>query len=410
MAITQTSTYTYDRRIQYKADYIRSGRRRRIYDQFATPISEDSPAARAAERMSMRKLSQGGTIRLNYLADMNIGTTSLSEVTDITPQVLADNVIDVTSDMYGEALQISQKALIENYTGLGQEYVFKIGLNAMESIDNLALNAALNGNLVDRYVARASMDAGTTTHNATNDDFWYIQGRLQGFNVPQLQDDSIGPAWMCLTDPYVVHDVVTTADIVNVAQYQKGAMLLNHELGKLGPFRIISTGFSKIFLGVGLANDTDIDTTLSSAATALDTTIVVASGTSIAANQWLNITEAKETGSTFYPHNERVKVSSVSGTTVTITGAGDNGGLRFDHASGATVDRDDSVHTMLFGSPASLVKVWAPSIGQYGDIVAKQQGLANQWDSLAWKFWGGYGRAAEKLLYRKECTVLEETV
>lgn len=407
MAVTQTSTLPDARRIQFKSDYIRSGRRRRIYDQFATPISESSKVAAEAESMAM--LSQGGTIRLNYLSDMQIGTTSLSQVQDITPQTLRNATIDVTVDMYGEAIQTSLKMMIENYTGLGQEQVFKVGLNAMESIDNLALNAGLNGALFERTTTRAATDAGTTTHNATNDIFWYIQARLQSFNVPMIEDEAVGGAWLCMSNPYVVHDIVTTADIVNVAQYQKGAMILNHELGKLGMFRIISSGFSKIFYGAGIAHTTDVDTTLASAANALSTTIVVTINTNIAAGQWLNIIAAKESGSTFYPHNERVKVSSVSGTTITIVGEGDNGGLRFDHAALEVVNHDDSVHTMLFGTRGSLVKVWAPSIGQYGDVVLKKQGLANQWDSISWLHWGGYGRTAEKYMYRWEGSVLEES-
>jgi N4-gp56 family major capsid protein len=407
MPVTQTSTLPDARRIQFKSDYIRSGRRRRIYDQFATPISESSKVAAEAESMAM--LSQGGTIRLNYLSDMQVGTVKLSQVQDITPQTLRDATIDVTVDMYGEAIQTSLKMMIENYTGLGQEQVFKVGLNAMESIDNLALETALNGALFDRTTTRAATDAGTTTHNATNDIFWYIQARLQSFNVPMIEDEAIGGAWICMANPFVVHDVVTTADIVNVAQYQKGAMIMNHELGKLGMFRIISSGFSKIFYGAGDAHTTDVDTTLASAANALSTTIVVTINTNIAAGQWLNIIEAKESSSTFYPHNERVKVSSVSGTTITIVGEGDNGGLRFDHAALAVVNHDDSVHTMLFGTRGSLVKVWAPSIGQYGDVVLKKQGLANQWDSIAWLHWGGYGRTAEKYLYRWEGSVLEES-
>lgn len=410
MAVTQTSTSTLSnaRRIQYKSDYIRSGRRRRIYDQFAIPISEGSKVAAEAESMS--QLSQGGTIRLNYLSDMQIGTTALSEVTDITPQTLADATIDVTTNWYGEAIQTSQKMLIENYTGLGQEQIFKVGLNAMESIDNLALYAGLNGALIDRTAStRGAVDAGTTTHNATNDIFWYIQARLQGFNCPQINDEAVGGAWLCLTDPFVVHDVVTTADIVNVAQYQKGAMILNHELGKLGMFRIISTGFSKIFYGAGIAHTTDVDTTLSTATNALATTFVPGATTSMAAGQWLNIIAAQESSTTFYPHNERVKVSSHSGGTVTVVGEGDNGGMRFPHSAGAVINHNDSVHTMLFGTRGSLVKVWAPSIGQYGELVFKQQGLANQWDSAAWKYWGGYGRTAEKYLYRWEGSVLEES-
>jgi len=407
MAVTQTSTLSNARRIQYKPDYIRSGRRGRVYDQFATPISKDSPASAGAEAMA--QLSQGGTVRVNYLSDMQIGTTSLSETSDIVPQTLVDAVIDVTVDMYGEAIQSSEKMLIENYTNLGREHIFKVGMNAMESIDNLSLEAGLQGSLLQRVAAsRVLTDAGTAGHRLLDDTVWWLTARLAGFNVPQLMDPSIGGAWMALTDAFCIHDVSTAGDLVNVAQYQKGAILLNQELGKLGQFRFISTGKSKIFYGAGAENGTDVDTTLDGAVTALATTIVVAANTNMAVGMWLNITEAKETGNTFYPHNERVKIAAVSGTTITVTGQGDNGGLRFAHASGATVDQDDSVHTCLFGFPGSLVKVWAPSIGQYGDIVIKQQGLANTWDSIAWKHWGGTGRTAEKLLYRWEGSVEEE--
>jgi len=174
-------------------------------------------------------------------------------------------------------------------------------------------------------------------------------------------------------------------------------------------FRILASGYAKTFYGAGAANSTDVDTTLSSAASRLDKTIVVASADNIAAGQWLNIITAKESSSTFYPENERVKVASVSGTTISIVGEGENGGLRNAHASGAIVNHDDSVHVILFGGPQSLVKVYAPVIGEYGTMVGpKKQGLAEQWDSLAWKWYGGFGRISENWLYRAEVSVSEE--
>ena len=96
----------------------------------AQPISETSGAAGAAQ--SMADLCQGGTVRLTYLSDMAIGTTPLSEVEDIVPQVLDDAVKDVLVDMYGDGIQTSQKALIEHFTNYDSRSPRADGLNMME--------------------------------------------------------------------------------------------------------------------------------------------------------------------------------------------------------------------------------------------------------------------------------------
>jgi hypothetical protein len=139
-------------------------------------------------------------------------------------------------------------------------------------------------------------------------------------------------------------------------------------------------------------------------------TIAVGSTTNLAVGAWLNILDGVESSDTFYPGNERVKVISGSSTALVIVGEGPNGGLRFAHAAGATVQDGDSVHTILFGGPSSLAKVYAPDIGEFGELVGpKKQGLADQWTSFAWKWYGGYGRPSENWLYRGEFAVSEET-
>jgi len=82
---------------------------------------------------------------------------------------------------------------------------------------------------------------------------------------------------------------------------------------------------------------------------------------------------------------------------------------------------NDSVYTILFGSPESLVRLYATD-PQWGDPDARPapgmkgvaivgplyQGLAHQWNSLAWKYWGGYGLLSQQRLYRYECSVSYE--
>jgi hypothetical protein len=304
--------------------------------------------------------------------------------------------------------------MLEAYTNYGTEKAMKVGMNLMESVDNLALEAGLKGSLqlVAAGMARTTLDAGTATHRASDTLLWRISSRLQELNVPGFISDLTGDVtWSDITHPASVADLITNSggNVVNVAQYQKGEMILNQEIGRLGPFKIVSSGNAKVFFGVGAANSSDVDTTLAAAATALSKTIVVTINTNIAAGDMLNIIAAKETSTTFYPMNERVRVASVSGTTITIVGAGDNGGLRFDHASGVVVNADDAVYTHLLGGPKSICKVYAPSMGVFGTMVGPlKQGLLEQWESLGWKYFGGYGRGPEKWLYRLEVSSADE--
>jgi hypothetical protein len=98
-----------------------------------------------------------------------------------------------------------------------------------------------------------------------------------------------------------------------------------------------------------------------------------------------------------------VKVTGASTTTLTIIGEGENGGLRFDHAAGTAVRNADSVYTIVFGGPGSLLKLYDPATGEFGKVVGpKVSGMADQWASIAWKFYGGYGKLTENRLLRGE--------
>jgi hypothetical protein len=234
------------------------------------------------------------------------------------------------------------------------------------------------------------------------------------FNCPGWEGENKPTSWVALMDHFVLNDIARGSNgtvVLNVAQYQDKDMVLNNEVGRLHAFRIVASGFAKTLYGAGLSTGGNtIATTLASAAAALARTIAVGSTTNLAVGQWLNIITGAESSSTFYPENERVKVISGSSTALVIVGEGPNGGLRFAHAAGATVQDADSVHTILFGGPSSLAKVYAPDIGEFGELVGpKKQGLADQWTSFAWKWYGGYGRPSENWLYRGEFAVSEET-
>jgi len=407
MTVTQTSTLSNSLRTQYLNDYVRGAMVRRFYDIVASPIDELSAAAGAAQAMA--DLCKTGTIQIAFISDMAVGTTPLSQLQDIAPQILADASTTVTTDMWGDGIQTSQKALIQYFTDYSSRSPEKVGKNMMQLVDFKAMEAGLAGSLVYRYVQRNQLDAGTTAHRASDSVFANVAARLSQFNCPGWEGENRPVNWVALTDHFVLNDIAQGGNVVNVAQYQDGDMVLNNEVGRLHQFKIVASGFAKIFYAAGTVAST-VATSLSSAAARLARTIVLASTTNVTANSWLNIVHTEETASTFYPTNERVWAASLpGGTSVAIVGGGDNGGLIMAHASGTSVVDDDSVHTILFGGPSSLVKVYAPEIGEYGELVGpKQQGLAEQWTSFAWKWYGGYGRVSENWLHRAEVSVSEE--
>jgi hypothetical protein len=119
--------------------------------------------------------------------------------------------------------------------------------------------------------------------------------------------------------------------------------------------------------------------------------------------------------------NEQFRPLSASTTTIQINGFAVNGGLKYPHAVLTAYENNDSVYTMLFAGPQSLVKIYAvdpengdpdaravPGVPGAAIVGPLKTGLAHQWDSLAWKWWGNFGVMAQKYLYRYECTVSYE--
>jgi hypothetical protein len=295
--------------------------------------------------------------------------------------------------------------MLQAYTNYGAERYYAVGRNMMESVDILARDAATKGDWVKRTVARASLDAGTSTHNASDALFSDVSTMFATAKAPGFET-RMGPAWAAIMHPAVYHDIREEGNVVAVAQYQNAEIILNHELGALGPFRLVVSPWAKVFGGAGLDNDDVIATTLSTAVSALDHTMNLSTDIHIdsSMNQWWTI-GTEETDSTHYPTNERVYAVSYSGSIVTIIGEAGNSGFRFDHAAGAGVRNADSVYTIVFGGPKSLAKVYQPSIGEYGQPVGpKKDGILDQFWTLGWKFYGGYSIMSQNRILRAEVT------
>src|ERR1043165_8654621 len=274
----------------------------------------------------------------------------------------------------------------------------------MESVDNQARAAALQGNLVIRAAARSSLDAGTATHNWTEAGIWSAMSTAEALKCPPFVDYKNRKMYMAIAHPDAYYDLFHGGNVVSAAIYGgagAGDVLFSGELGEIANCKLIISPSAKVFGAAGAANASNGNYTTSASATALDKTLGVTTGTNLSAGRFF-LVGTIETANTHYDDNERAKW--VSGTTtVTLVGSGANGGLRFDHASGVSADNHDSVYPVAYGSPSSLVKVFAQETGEYGELVGPlKQGTVQQWTTMAWKWFGAYGRMAENYIIRGE--------
>ena len=380
---------------RYALKYQEGAAMRRLYDQLAMPVG--APQFDLESRRGM-----GSSYTFQFVSDMTPGSSAISESVDISAQLLRDATATITPTSRGEALKWSELLDLQAFTDLIAKRSQILGENAMETIEVVARQAALQGDLVSRYVARASLDGATAAHRWSSDVLWQAATQIQAMRCPPLMVNGRAQ-WLAIAHPDSFIDLLLDGDINSVALYQDKEIIMNGELGELAGFKLIISPFAKIFGGAGVDGSTNMDTTLAADVNALAVTATVASSTGSAVGKYYTI-GTEETANTHYSDNEVVlRTTASASTTITFAGSAANGGLRFDHASGTAVRNADNVYPVVYGSPFSLVKVFAEETGEFGEFVGpKFDGLANQFQSIAYKWYGGYGRIAENRILRGE--------
>lgn len=395
-------------RVQYLAQYVMGAKPARVYGAYASPVPGN-----------MAEISKGSSVQVPFLSTLPPTRQTISTTSDIVPRQVQDATATITPTSRGDAIQDAEILYTQVYTDYLAQRSRLVGEQAEASIDLMAQDVALQGKNVYRPAARASLDAGTTTHRLTDNAFKIAQTRLQAMHTPGWVGDGVGmvsPDWFATMHPDVYYDLLLGGNVVTYGLYSNptGAIILNNELGKLGAFRIVADPRAKVFGGAGVDNASNVATTLDGAVNELALSIVVASATNIVAGMQLTI-GTEETAGTHYPDNEIVWVddSYTAGTTIPVIGQGANGGLKFAHATGVAVRNADHAYPVVFGGPASIAKLYASnyisdagtemSAGDMGVMVGpKPAGNLNQWALMGWKFYGGFGLWSEGWLLRGE--------
>ena len=391
--MSTTATLPLAVRGRYMDKYAQAAKARQVYEQFCYPISKDQDL-----------LEKSTSVTVPFLSGMDISEQDISQEVDITPQGLDDAEASISPGSRGDAISDSEKLLIQSYTDYAARRHEIVGDNAMATLESVVINTALNGTLVQRAAARASLDAGTAGHRLADTLFFQIGNKLKEFRCPSaVSADGIKmpSGWQATMHPDAYYDLLAGGNVIAAAQYQNIKLLYNDEVGEINGFRIVASPFAKVFGGAGLDNGTDADYVLTSDSKRLAKSLAITTATNVAVGRYLTV-GTEESSSTFYPNNERIE--HISGTTTSVVqGSGVNGGMRFSHAAGTAVRNADSVYPILFGGPSSIAKVYSTTTGEFGKIVGpKIKGTLDQFATLGWKWYGGYGVINQNWLVRAE--------
>ena len=391
--MSTTSTLPLSIRGRYINDYQMSAIFRRLYENYCYPITNTKEI-----------LQNSSSVTVPFLSEMSRNGNAISETVDITPQTLKDSTSSITPTSRADGIQDSEKLLLQVYTDYGKQRFEVLGRNMQGTIEDLAISAALNGSLVLRAAARASLDAGTAGHRLVDTTFFEAANMLGELECPKIVDKEGNPqgdGFIATMSPDAFFDLISGGLVDDIVKQQDKNIWLNGALYKMNGFQIKSDPFAKVFMGAGLDNGTDADYVLSAKAEALAKELLITTATNVAVGRYLSI-GTEEDGSTFYPMNERIR--HISGTTTSeIVGRAVNGGLKYEHALGEAVRNADSVYPVLFGGPNSVAKIFASDVGEFGKVVGpKVTGMADQFVSLAWKYYGGYTIINQNWLIRAE--------
>src|SRR3972149_5022198 len=152
MTVQTTSNLTNSVRTQYLDIYHEAADFQRVYDICAV-------AAGKPYGEGMNALEKGSSIQLNFLSDLAIATSNISQVADLNPATLRDATASVTPVSRANAIQWSQQLDIQNYTNYAASRFQKIGKNMMESVDWRGRGGGYTGNPLHRAAGRGAPGA-----------------------------------------------------------------------------------------------------------------------------------------------------------------------------------------------------------------------------------------------------------
>lgn len=350
------------------------------------------------------------SLALDFFHELPVDSSAISETADIVPSTFTISQVTVSASPYARAVQLSKPLEFQATPDVVGAAGGIVARNAARTIDYLARSQAVAGNTVffgGDATARSGISPASTSDELDFANFQDAAAYLDA--APRLPGvgSGVGVGIAAIMRKAIVADLIEDGTLVLLGERMpNNSFLLNGEIGgHVGGIRIIESNFAKIFSGAGSSLAMLVNS-LSAAAAPGSTQVSLSSATSSdAIGDYITIGTVESTANGEQAVTEVVFRASgtTGGSSFGLVGAGANGGLKYAHSSGAAVTHANQVYATIFMGMDALMKVYAGEWLENGEVLPPEvSGLAKQFNTMAWHWYGGFARKAENRLLRIE--------
>ena len=203
----------------------------------------------AADVQPTQQAMPGSGVTFTIFADIAAATSTLNEVTDVTPTALSDSQVTVTLNEYGNAVITTAKLRGTSFLDVDVSAANIIGYNAGDSIDQVVRDVLAGGSNVVYGTGGASDPSSRTTVAAEDiisaNDVRKVVAQLRAANVATFNGSYMG-----YIHPDVSYDFRSATDAAawrTPANYVDPSGIYNGEIGQFESVRFIETPRAKVF-------------------------------------------------------------------------------------------------------------------------------------------------------------------
>ena len=203
----------------------------------------------AADVQPTQQAMPGTGVTFTIFADIAAATSTLNEVTDVTPVAMSDSQVTVTLEEYGNAVVTTAKLRGTAFLDVNASAANIVGYNAGDSIDQVVSTVLAGGSNVTYATGGATDPSSRTTINTDDvligDDVRKVVAQLRKANVATFNG-----AYMGYIHPDVSYDFRGANGAANWRDphaYVDTANIYNGEIGQWESVRFIETPRAPLF-------------------------------------------------------------------------------------------------------------------------------------------------------------------
>jgi len=203
----------------------------------------------AADVQPVAQAMPGTGVTFTIFADIAAATSTLNEVTDVTPTALSDSQVTVTLAEYGNAVVTTAKLRGTAFLDVDSAAANIIGYNAGDSMDQVVREVLAGGSNVVYSGTATARNEVSADENLTANNVRKVVAQLRGANVATFNGSYIG-----FIHPDVSYDFRSATDASawrTPANYVDPTGIYNGEIGLFESVRFIETPRAKVFANAG---------------------------------------------------------------------------------------------------------------------------------------------------------------